>query len=75
MDAQRDKNIGYRVEPSVEINENQPSSSVNPAENGNFVTNIEERDLSRGLHQRHVSLIAIAGAIVRACLRKPTAAI
>ncbi|KAK8221620.1 proline-specific permease [Phyllosticta capitalensis] len=30
---------------------------------GDFVTVYEERDLSRGLHQRHVSLIALAGAI------------
>lgn len=29
-----------------------------------FVTVKEDRDLKRGLHQRHVSLIAIAGAIV-----------
>lgn len=30
---------------------------------GDFVTENEDRDLSRGLHQRHISLIAIAGAI------------
>ena len=30
---------------------------------GDFVTQNEDRDLSRGLHQRHISLIAIAGAI------------
>jgi amino acid permease len=30
-----------------------------------FVTVTENQDLKRGLHQRHVSLIAIAGAIVR----------
>lgn len=28
-----------------------------------FVTQNEDRDLARGLHQRHISLIAIAGAI------------
>lgn len=33
-------------------------------EEGDFVTRAEERDLARGLHQRHISLIAIAGAIV-----------
>lgn len=32
-------------------------------DNGDFVTEREERELSRGLHQRHISLIAIAGAI------------
>lgn len=36
---------------------------------GDFVTLYEERDLSRGLHQRHVSLIALAGAIVSLGLR------
>lgn len=30
---------------------------------GDLVTSNEERDLHRGLHQRHISLIAIAGAI------------
>ena len=30
---------------------------------GDLVTRNEDRDLSRGLHQRHISLIAIAGAI------------
>lgn len=30
---------------------------------GDLVTKNEDRDLSRGLHQRHISLIAIAGAI------------
>lgn len=39
-----------------------PSTSSNDHE-GDFVTENEDRDLSRGLHQRHVSLIAIAGAI------------
>jgi len=29
-----------------------------------FVTYNEQQDLRRGLHQRHISLIAIAGAIV-----------
>lgn len=31
---------------------------------GDFVTFNEQQDLRRGLHQRHISLIAIAGAIV-----------
>ncbi|KAH7021252.1 amino acid permease/ SLC12A domain-containing protein [Microdochium trichocladiopsis] len=30
---------------------------------GDFVTRNEEEDLRRGLHQRHISLIALAGAI------------
>lgn len=40
------------------------SSALDEAD---FVTVKEDRDLKRGLHQRHVSLIAIAGAIVRLC--------
>lgn len=32
---------------------------------GDFVTQHEQQHLSRGLHQRHISLIALAGAIVR----------
>ena len=31
---------------------------------GDFLTTNEEHDLSRGLHQRHISLIALASAIV-----------
>lgn len=34
-----------------------------PADETDFVTQNEDRDLHRGLHQRHISLIAIAGAI------------
>jgi len=33
-------------------------------DDGDFVTTNETRDLKRGLSQRHISLIAIAGAIV-----------
>jgi amino acid permease len=31
---------------------------------GDFVTTNEREDLARGLHQRHIGLIALAGAIV-----------
>lgn len=31
---------------------------------GDFLTTNEQRDLTRGLEQRHISLIALAGAIV-----------
>jgi hypothetical protein len=31
---------------------------------GDFVTPNEQKDLRRGLHQRHIGLIALAGAIV-----------
>jgi amino acid permease len=31
---------------------------------GDFVTANERKDLARGLHQRHIGLIALAGAIV-----------
>lgn len=32
---------------------------------GDFLTDNEQQNLARGLHQRHISLIALAGAIVR----------
>ncbi len=32
-----------------------------------FVTRNEDEDLNRGLHQRHVSLIAIAGGMISGC--------
>jgi yeast amino acid transporter len=41
----------------------RPSSNDHGHENTDLVTTNEQRDLSRGLHQRHISLIAIAGAI------------
>lgn len=39
------------------------ASSSAAAHDGDFVTRNEEEDLRRGLHQRHISLIALAGAI------------
>jgi amino acid permease len=36
---------------------------------GDFVTANERKDLARGLHQRHIGLIALAGAIV--CFPSP----
>ena len=41
------------------------SKGLSGVDETHFVTVAEDRDLKRGLHQRHVSLIAIAGAIVR----------
>ncbi|KXT15493.1 hypothetical protein AC579_3398 [Pseudocercospora musae] len=42
----------------------RPAAGPSPSEHeADFVTTHEDRDLSRGLHQRHISLIAIAGAI------------
>lgn len=44
-----------------------PESIAGPSRanvsDGDFVTENENRDLDRGLHQRHISLIALAGAI------------
>jgi amino acid transporter len=48
---------------SIDILIPPPSSPHPPTPTTDFVTPHEERDLHRGLHQRHVSLIAIAGAI------------
>lgn len=54
--------VGVDVEQPVEDNIEGPSN--NHIVEGDLVTRDEERDLARGLHQRHISLIAIAGAIV-----------
>lgn len=48
--------------------EEQPASperDLQGLHEADFVTYNEQQDLKRGLHQRHISLIAIAGAIVR----------
>jgi hypothetical protein len=41
----------------------ESASTAHASHQGDFVTLNEHRDLARGLHQRHISLIAIAGAI------------
>lgn len=61
------KNVGgITVAPQQNDDDNNnaplPSSS-NRLDEADFVTNYEDRDLKRGLSQRHISLIAIAGAI------------
>lgn len=54
------------IENRVEVTEtfqddlSKPTNYIDPSD---LVTDHEEHDLSRGLHQRHISLIAIAGAI------------
>ena len=63
-----DKNPVVDVDASLEAQRESEASSSRIHEN-DFVTQNEERDLSRGLHQRHISLIAIAGAIVRDATR------
>ena len=52
------KNVGIQVGPTPAA-----AHSAGNDHEGDFVTENENRDLSRGLQQRHVSLIAIAGAI------------
>jgi amino acid permease len=42
-----------------------PEQNPHGIHESDFVTYNEQQDLRRGLHQRHISLIAIAGAIVR----------
>lgn len=58
------KNIGgITVAPQHgDDNAPQPNSS-GALDEADFVTTNEDRDLKRGLSQRHISLIAIAGAI------------
>lgn len=41
-----------------------PTLNNNVVDEADFVTRNEDQDLKRGLSQRHISLIAIAGAIV-----------
>ena len=58
------KRIRSHAEPQVgwDPEGGQSRAQLNETD---FVTVTEDRDLKRGLHQRHISLIAIAGAIVR----------
>lgn len=56
-----DKHVGVDVEPP--LHDLAGAASGSRIEEADFVTHNEERDLSRGLKQRHISLIAIAGAI------------
>jgi amino acid permease len=61
------KQIRSIAEPQADWD---PETQQGPSrlDESDFVTATEDRDLRRGLHQRHVSLIAIAGAIVRSLL-------
>ncbi|KIW19035.1 hypothetical protein PV08_03325 [Exophiala spinifera] len=62
------KHVQDTAEPAVfgcEVDEaqRQSVSRVVDDDGSDFVTAREDRDLRRGLHQRHIGLIAIAGAI------------
>ena len=61
-DSDEAENTGKYADVEVAVRHAGESSTRNDHE-GDFVTRNEDRDLSRGLHQRHISLIAIAGAI------------
>lgn len=50
-------------EAVIEVDQDAAGPSRSGDHEADFVTTNEDRDLSRGLHQRHISLIAIAGAI------------
>lgn len=62
MSKSSDEKTGVVIEPALDVSE-QASSSSDRAQDSDFVTRNEDQNLSRGLHQRHISLIAIAGAI------------
>ena len=62
MAERQDKYANIGVAREEANDQLQPSTSR--IEEGDFVTQTEEQQLSRGLRQRHVGLIAIAGAIV-----------
>lgn len=55
-----DKRVDVDIEPPHDVHAAASGSRIEEAD---FVTHNEERDLSRGLKQRHISLIALAGAI------------
>lgn len=62
MTEQRHKDASVDIAQSNTTIGHEASSSR--IEEGDFITRNEEQDLVRGLQQRHISLIAIAGAIV-----------
>lgn len=62
-DNDTNKHLDVGVAPTL-VGDGEPSS-LRDDHDGDFVTVEEEHDLTRGLHQRHISLIALAGAIVR----------
>lgn len=55
------KDYGIDVAPTHDYNDHGVSKAI--IEEGDFVTRTEDEELSRGLSQRHISLIAIAGAV------------
>lgn len=58
------KNVGgITIAPQQNDDHAPEPSSSNRLDESDFVTSNEDRDLKRGLSQRHISLIAIAGAI------------
>lgn len=63
------KQIQSHTEPAASSSfwepHTDPQGGSSTLDENDFVTVKEDRDLRRGLHQRHVSLIAIAGAVVR----------
>lgn len=52
------------VEDYVPPNTNLPSFRASSADDGRIVSQHEQENLVRGLAQRHIQMIAIAGAIV-----------
>lgn len=51
----------YSTAGDVEVGEPSDSKHDDQFEQGDFVTANEDRDLKRGLAQRHIQMIAIAG--------------
>ncbi|RFU31753.1 hypothetical protein B7463_g4587, partial [Scytalidium lignicola] len=61
--AVADKRLDIEVAPSLEDGVHQDANAPHDDHEADFVTENEQRDFVRGLHQRHISLIALAGAI------------
>lgn len=63
-------NVSHDDSPSDTEDWNASSDNLVPDDHrsndheGDFVTSNERKDLARGLEQRHIGLIALAGAIV-----------
>lgn len=52
------------VEDNLQTTQNLPSFRPRRNDDGNIVSQHENQNLVRGLAQRHIQMIAIAGAIV-----------
>lgn len=55
--------LDYGVNTTISHDADLEASPIPPDHEGDFVTSLESTSLARGLQQRHIQMIAIAGAI------------